>query len=345
MFHQREITTDQTTVYYPAFDYLRAAAAFGVFVGHADRSQIIPENFANSCVQIFFALSGFLIGGILLRSKIRDIPRFYFNRASRIWIPYAIAIGLLALVTFIKQGFGDPKFPEFFFYMVTFVYNWFGPPQLATTIHHMPLDGTGNHFWSICVEEQFYLVAPLLILHLNRWIAAALLSGVVALNFVEPHLFAAICLGVLLAMSGRVFGIVSALATIALFRFSYEVWMPFVAVSLVAALAIEGAPTRIGRVAGGASYSFYLNSWIGLFLLSALMKFGLNYWLSASVGTIVAIGGSLVHYYAIDLRIQRERRVLFSNSLGVTIAIIGFCLVMIGVFGGLFYYGALLKAP
>jgi|SRR5579871_5180082 len=105
--------------YYPYFDYVRAVAAIGVFAAHADGLTYLPEHLGNACVQIFFALSGFLIGGILLRLKPEDLPKFYFNRATRIWIPYAIAIGLIAFVTAIKQGFQDPKFVEFFFYYIT----------------------------------------------------------------------------------------------------------------------------------------------------------------------------------------------------------------------------------
>ncbi|WP_368509181.1 acyltransferase family protein [Aliiglaciecola sp. 1_MG-2023] len=50
-------------------------------------------------VDIFFALSGWLIGGILLETKRKDLPRFYFNRAIRIWVPYYIALILLLLLS------------------------------------------------------------------------------------------------------------------------------------------------------------------------------------------------------------------------------------------------------
>jgi peptidoglycan/LPS O-acetylase OafA/YrhL len=55
------------------------------------------------------------------------------------------------------------KWLEIFFYNFTFSYNFFGPPQLAEFRNAMPLQATGNHFWSICAEEQFYLFAPFLI--------------------------------------------------------------------------------------------------------------------------------------------------------------------------------------
>ena len=89
-----------TDVYYPSFDYLRIMLATTVAVGHSG----IPlwENSGNLSVQIFFALSGWLIGGILLISTPEYIPRFYFNRAARIWIPYFVAIVLLMLASLVK---------------------------------------------------------------------------------------------------------------------------------------------------------------------------------------------------------------------------------------------------
>jgi peptidoglycan/LPS O-acetylase OafA/YrhL len=64
---------DQTT-YYPLFDWLRFALALVVFMAHA---QILTwDKSGNPSVQVFFALSGWLIGGILLDSRREVLPRF-----------------------------------------------------------------------------------------------------------------------------------------------------------------------------------------------------------------------------------------------------------------------------
>ena len=70
------------TIGYPAFDWLRFFLASIVVLYHFD---VIPWHRAgNLAVQVFFALSGWLIGGILVRSDTKHLPRFYFNRATRI---------------------------------------------------------------------------------------------------------------------------------------------------------------------------------------------------------------------------------------------------------------------
>jgi peptidoglycan/LPS O-acetylase OafA/YrhL len=327
------------TAYYPYFDYLRTIAAIGVFVSHANLSDYLPEQLGNSCVQIFFVLSGFLIGGILLRSKVDDLPRFYFNRATRIWSPYAIAIALLALVTFVKQGLHDPKFFEFFFYMATFVYNWFGPPQLAASVHHMPLDGTANHFWSICVEEQFYLVAPIAILLLPR-IGLLLCLGLA--TALSPNYFASISLGVILAITGpriSVIAVAAIVGTTGVLIGSYILAVSFLSVVVVGLLAQKGNQTIIGKIAGGASYSFYLNHWIGLFAKDVVLKkLGFAWPVAFGFGLAFAMGLSVMHYLWIDQGIAFHRNEWFSTRLGAFLCFAAFALFAIGLIGANFLF-------
>jgi peptidoglycan/LPS O-acetylase OafA/YrhL len=338
---KRNVLASQRHQFFPAFDYLRAFSALGVFVSHADKYQLLPPDLGNACVQVFFALSGFLIGGILLKSQASDLPRFFFNRAVRIWTPYAISIAILFVATAIKQGLADPKIGEFFFYMVTFDYNWFGPPQLAQFVHRMPLDGTGNYMWSICVEEQFYLIAPFALLFLSRSVSAMILVGLLALNFVSPHYFASIALGVLLALTNRDWRVVgaTALASVAAFTFfQYPMWMPLVAVTIVGLAARSGSQSRIGKILGGASYPFYLNHWIGLFVMSAVIKFGAPYAIAWIVGLTVATAISVIHYFLIDLWIATNRARFFTKELGIAAGVTGWLLVSAGAVGGLFLF-------
>ena len=147
---------------FPLFDWLRIAMAATVVAGHAG---LLPwESAANLAVQIFFALSGWLIGTILIEMKGDKLPLFYFNRTTRVWIPYFLALALLYAVSVLREPIGVRWF-EFLTYDVTFTHNLFAlTPTAAQAIAAMPLKGAGNHFWSIAVEEQFYLVAPLILL-------------------------------------------------------------------------------------------------------------------------------------------------------------------------------------
>ena len=92
---------------YPNFDWLRFVLAALVVASHAH----LGERLGTLAVDVLFALSGWLIGGILLRSARAELPRFFFNRATRIWIPYAFAVLLLYAVAALRDGDFAPQFP------------------------------------------------------------------------------------------------------------------------------------------------------------------------------------------------------------------------------------------
>lgn len=73
---------------------------------------------------------------------VSELPRFYSNRALRIWVPYYVALALLLLASSLRDPIGS-KWLEFAFYKATFVHNLFGVPQLAESRAAMPLQGTG----------------------------------------------------------------------------------------------------------------------------------------------------------------------------------------------------------
>jgi peptidoglycan/LPS O-acetylase OafA/YrhL len=112
-------------------------------------------------VDLFFVLSGFLIGGILLDAK--NSPTyyrtFYSRRAFRILPLYLALLTAYSLAAPFIPSYGDPlpgwsylPMLQNFFIAAT---GAFGVAWLGVT-------------WSLAVEEQFYLVAPALVRHLNR---------------------------------------------------------------------------------------------------------------------------------------------------------------------------------
>jgi peptidoglycan/LPS O-acetylase OafA/YrhL len=128
-------------------------------------------------VDIFFVLSGFLIGGILLdqRSAPHLFRTFYARRFFRIiplyWVLLASQQLLLPLDSHFRFGLindlNDPNPLPFWRYFL-FIQN----NVAATTGSFDPTWLTVT--WSLAIEEQFYLVAPWLVRFLRRWMVAAL---------------------------------------------------------------------------------------------------------------------------------------------------------------------------
>ena len=131
--------------YYPWFDWLRFALANVVMLVHFGIVHGWPHA-GDFAVQVFFALSRWLIGEILLEQSRGDLPRFFFNRAVRIWAPYYLALLFLIAASLLREP-ATSKWLEIVFYKATFVYNLFGTRQAAQHVKEMPLAGTGSHFW------------------------------------------------------------------------------------------------------------------------------------------------------------------------------------------------------
>jgi peptidoglycan/LPS O-acetylase OafA/YrhL len=110
-------------------------------------------------VDLFFVLSGYLIGSQLLRPYLSgdqpSLAGFYLRRAFRI-LPAFLAVLLLYLV---MPAFREAPGLSPAWQFLTFTEN------LRIDYLH---DQAFSHFWSLCVEEHFYLVLPLLVLALMR---------------------------------------------------------------------------------------------------------------------------------------------------------------------------------
>lgn len=336
--------------YYPWFDWLRIALALVVLLGH-DGLLNGWQHSANFAVQVFFALSGWLIGGILLNVSLADLPRFYFNRALRIWVPYFFALFLLVVASLLHDPV-TPKWLEFVFYKLSFVYNLFGPPQLEQFKLAMPLQGTGNHFWSVNAEEQFYLLAPLLLViaparlgkNIYVWLALALLAW-------WTQTYASIVFGVLAALIVKQYGnlhlskaarlLFSAVIVLAIFafiqQFEYMHIAPFCAIAIVMLLATTGKQTTLGAFVGGMSYPLYMNQWIGGFVANAFFKhFGFNApTFKHALTILLSLAIAAVLYWCIDKRVIAARPKLYTEARGKILTIIAYASVIIGIGVGL----------
>lgn len=134
----------------PQLDSLRAFAVGSVMLWHFHPG--IPGRFIplGMGVQLFFVLSGFLITGILLRGapNAEFIGRFYIRRALRLFPLYYVVIAIVAI-------FSQEMRDAWSFYALYGANFWVVENQRW---------GVATHFWSLAVEEQFYLIWPFVVL-------------------------------------------------------------------------------------------------------------------------------------------------------------------------------------
>lgn len=133
-------------------------------------------------VEIFFVLSGYLIVTLLLREEEQhgrvDLRAFWVRRILRIWPLYYVTLAVaLLLASGLATGYAEPSFWEFLsrqgLAFMLFLGNWsmgFRGPA--------PTDAL-SVLWSVCVEEQFYLFVPLLLVFIpRRWRVPLALAGI-----------------------------------------------------------------------------------------------------------------------------------------------------------------------
>lgn len=193
---------DKKVIYFPNLDGIRFFAFFAVFWAHQFFFKINYDNFkagyfskvffnnGDLGVTLFFVLSGFLITFILLNEK-RDrseinIKRFYIRRILRIWPLYFLNIFVGVFLLTKLQG---SEFANVFGLtenikldsvniasFLVFMGNFFLPPESGHNINFFVLI-----LWSVCVEEQFYLIWPLVLSIVNKKYLSLVLIAIILL--------------------------------------------------------------------------------------------------------------------------------------------------------------------
>jgi peptidoglycan/LPS O-acetylase OafA/YrhL len=140
-------------------------------------------------VQLFFILSGFLITTLLLREEERfgrvDLRAFWVRRILRIWPLYYLTV---AVTFFLLPALDGRLRSPGYWSMLRVHLPWFlGFLGNWSMIRHGPVGNDAiSVLWSVCVEEQFYILCPLLIILVNRhWrlpVVGALMAAAVGLR-------------------------------------------------------------------------------------------------------------------------------------------------------------------
>jgi peptidoglycan/LPS O-acetylase OafA/YrhL len=167
-----------------ALDGFRGLAVLSVFVYHvillggstgttlADRAVRAVGLAGWLGVDLFFVLSGFLITGILLETRGRSgwLRRFYLRRAFRIIPAYYLALAVLLAIQLTGKEFNLASFGWAASWLTNILIARDGWSALPTTMHH---------YWSLAVEEQFYLLWPVAVALLSRRALLVLCAGLV----------------------------------------------------------------------------------------------------------------------------------------------------------------------
>ena len=162
--------------YSPALDGLRGLMTIGIIVAHV-RYPLVPGSILY--MDMFFVMSGYFITSLLLRDIERHgtirYAQFYRRRFARLLPPFAAMLTVYLLYRFFFFGPFSAAFLDASL-AFTYVANWwraFGWQGVSYM----------GHTWSLSVEEQFYLLWPITLILLFRWLGVSwrLVGAIVAL--------------------------------------------------------------------------------------------------------------------------------------------------------------------
>ena len=157
---------------------LRALAALLVTIFHA---RLMPGGFIG--VDIFYVISGYLITGLILREIEKtgklNLSQFYQRRIKRllptsVFVLFVTAIvGMFVLPAITRVALGRDLFAAAT-YVSNYLFAWWQNDYQNLNATPSPF----IHYWSLAVEEQFYLVWPIFVLALSRYGKRAVLYGI-----------------------------------------------------------------------------------------------------------------------------------------------------------------------
>jgi peptidoglycan/LPS O-acetylase OafA/YrhL len=225
----------------PELDGVRGIAVATVMLHHFSSTTVPPKgilqnaaamllNFGWAGVDLFFVLSGLLITGILLRTRLASnyFRSFYARRCLRIFPIAYLSIGAWFWVVAplfrhfhvpeyfngIPSGVSYPSIDQFWFWL--YLENW--------GIGHNPV--AIGHFWSLAIEEQFYTIWPLVV-------------------FLYARRMKPICIAIMaVALIVRASLLLSGFSSDALYHYTFCRFDELAAGALLATVLFEGGATQ-----------------------------------------------------------------------------------------------------
>ena len=185
--------------YMPGIDGLRAIAVIAVLLYHAELPFVAGGYLG---VEVFFVISGFLITSLLVREWQKNgsinLGRFWFRRARRL-LPavYLLIVAVLAFaVISLRQEVASLRWDA----LAAAVYanNWYQIFSQQSYFEAVGRPSLLRHLWSLAVEEQFYIVWPVVLYVCLRWLTnrrlkwltLICLAGAVASSMLMASLYA-----------------------------------------------------------------------------------------------------------------------------------------------------------
>lgn len=172
----RPLAGSNMAVYLPWVDLLRFVACVLVIYSHASLTAQQRVPFGHAGVALFFSISGYLIGSVLknMYGKPNWYAKFYVNRFLRIYPPLLAGLGffgVLAALGFANKPGTLDAFLRNVFYMATFT----EPLSKDAWIPY-------GIVWTLCIEEWFYLLLPLIFAVAGPKRALVVLIGLIILT-------------------------------------------------------------------------------------------------------------------------------------------------------------------
>ncbi|GAA1469846.1 acyltransferase family protein [Microbacterium thalassium] len=180
---------------YAGLDGLRAIAVGLVVLYHLFPPAVLPGGFIG--VDVFFVISGFLITSLLLREHVQQrasLPGFWRRRARRLLPALAVMITVCASLGLLVGGDVLYRLGAQILGAATFTFNWW---TIAADTGYFDASAPElfRNVWSLAVEEQFYLlwplVLPLFFVLRRTWMLVAAAAALAAASALEMGLMLA----------------------------------------------------------------------------------------------------------------------------------------------------------